>query len=191
MDLTEVGCVLPYPSIQESYSNFQEFLSWAEVQVFNKKSDYAAFAWAFGLYKTVARAQLEMRPTRTLQRGGQHKGRGRIAREPPICVPKENLVPTSANSAEKNRLKFSSDIRATYSKYFQFSEGLVSPLSSWKGELHLNEDSETCLLLPEALRNLNAFVNLFPYWSPSKCCFEETVLKNRSQPPCLSAQYQS
>lgn len=109
MDLTEVGWVLPKPFIQESYTNFQELLSWAEAmyifQVFNKKSDYAAFAWAFGLYKMVARTQLEVTSTRMLQRGGQQKGRGKIALEPPIHVPKESLVLISAKQCRKKQAK--------------------------------------------------------------------------------------
>lgn len=74
-------------------------------QVFNKKSDYAAFARAFGLYNTVARAQLEIRSKRTLQRGGQKKGRTRTAQEPPFHVPKESLVPTSAKECRKEQAK--------------------------------------------------------------------------------------
>lgn len=109
MDLINVGWALPLPSIQYSYRNFWELLSWAAemsiFQVFSKKSDYAAFAWAFGLYNTVARAQLEIRSTRTLQRGGQKKGRSRIAQEPPIHVPKESLVPASAKQCRKEQAK--------------------------------------------------------------------------------------
>lgn len=48
MDLINVGWALPLPSIQYSYRNFWELLSWAAemsiFQVFSKKSDYAAFA---------------------------------------------------------------------------------------------------------------------------------------------------
>lgn len=39
------------------------------------------------------------------KRGGQKKGRSRIAQEPPIHVPKESLVPASAKQCRKEQAK--------------------------------------------------------------------------------------
>lgn len=57
----------------------------------------------FGFYKTEAGAQLEIRSRRPFQRGAQQKGR--IALEPPSCVPKESAVPTSAKQRRKEQAK--------------------------------------------------------------------------------------
>lgn len=60
----------------------------------------------------------------------------------------------------------------------------------WKGEFYLSKDSETCLLLPGPLRNMNAFVNALPfvlYSPPSKCCHLRKLLKAGASllPACL------
>lgn len=94
---------------------------------------------------------------------GKRRAGAGLHRNLPSMSPRKAQSQPQPNSAERNRLKFRSDIKAAYSKYFQSSEGLVSPLSVWKGEFCLSEDSETCLLLPGALRNINVFVNVFPF----------------------------
>lgn len=92
---------------------------------------------------------------------GKRRAGAGLHRNLPSMSPRKAKSQPQPNSAERNRLKFRSDTRAAYSKHFQSSEGLVSPLSLWNSEFYLSEDSETCLLLPKALRNMNAFVKGF------------------------------
>lgn len=97
-------------------------------QVYNKKSDYAAFARAFGLYNTVARAQLEIRSTRTLQRGGQKKGRSRIAQEPPI---QRKLSPNLSQTVQKGTgLSLGQTLRLLIQNIFSFQKAWF-PLSPY------------------------------------------------------------
>jgi len=67
----------------------------------------------------------------------------------PSVSPRRAQSQPRPNSAERNRLKFRSDIRATSSKFFQFLEGPVFPLSLRKGEFYPSEDSEHAYYLQE------------------------------------------